>query len=386
MESIISQVEALAANTNELGRQAIQRSLRDLQYSLETPYDTAMRFTGLHLQVAMIKVGVDLGLFPALTQSKTPVTVAALAEKTSASSELLRRVLRYLASTGTIAETGTDTFAPNSVTRALDQPVLNGGINHLFNTLGPAIQATPDFLKETNYQNITSNTHTPFQKAFNTDLACFDWFRSHPEEFEWLHQAMRLHRGVSWLDVFPVDKELGKWSEPEKAVFVDVGGGLGQQIVALKEKYPAIAEKGKLVLQDLPETIAHVKAFGKGLEGIELVAQDFHTPQAVKGARIYYLRNILHDYPDDICVTILGNIRDTMGPESVILVDDCVLTDTGVPWQAAVLDLAMMTHLGALERTRGQWDALFAEAGLKIREVVVYNATMCQAVSVVVKA
>jgi demethylsterigmatocystin 6-O-methyltransferase len=42
-----------------------------------------------HLQVAAARIGVDLGIFEALHESKEPLSVAALAEKTGAAPELL---------------------------------------------------------------------------------------------------------------------------------------------------------------------------------------------------------------------------------------------------------------------------------------------------------
>lgn len=42
-----------------------------------------------HLQIAVARIGVDLGIFEAIDESKEPVSVAALAEKTGAAPELL---------------------------------------------------------------------------------------------------------------------------------------------------------------------------------------------------------------------------------------------------------------------------------------------------------
>ena len=47
MDSIADQVKKLAATANEAGRKKLLDSLRDLSYSIETPYDTLQRFAGL---------------------------------------------------------------------------------------------------------------------------------------------------------------------------------------------------------------------------------------------------------------------------------------------------------------------------------------------------
>lgn len=44
MDAIITQVQALATEADEAGRMEILKALRDLQYRVETPKDTFMRF------------------------------------------------------------------------------------------------------------------------------------------------------------------------------------------------------------------------------------------------------------------------------------------------------------------------------------------------------
>jgi hypothetical protein len=64
-----------------------------------------------------------------------------------------------------------------------------------------------------------------------------------------------------------------------KPVFVDVGGGTGQQCVAVRRKWPGLP--GRVVLQDLPAVVAEAEV-PEGY-GIEVMAYDFFTPQPVKG-------------------------------------------------------------------------------------------------------
>lgn len=58
---------------------------------------------------------------------------------------------------------------------------------------------------------------------------------------------------------------------------------------------------------------------------IELQVHDFFTPQPIKGARAYFMRSVLHDWPDEQCRKILGHLKDAMDPGySKILISDCV--------------------------------------------------------------
>jgi demethylsterigmatocystin 6-O-methyltransferase len=135
----------------------------------------------------------------------------------------------------------------------------------------------PDFLQETKYAAITDNTKTPLQKAFNTELPGFVWFPNQPKLFEYFQRFMTVQRdgAVSWLSVFPFKKLLEDFHG--KTAFVDIGGGFGHQCLAVKETFPELT--GKLVLQDLPQTLQHVPS----LDGVEVAVHNFFEPEPVKG-------------------------------------------------------------------------------------------------------
>lgn len=277
-----------------------------------------------------------------------------------------------MASVGIIKETGEDTFAANSQTHTLAQPGYRGGIYHFFDNCGPVFQALPNFLAENKYQDINDDAKTAFQKAFPTDLPAFQWLPTQPERFGPLQQVMMVQgaAGTPWFSVFPFEKELGDFSGPH--AFVDVGGGFGHQCVALKQAYPQL--KDRIVLQDLPQTLEHLPPpFAAQLDGIEKSAHNFFEPQPIKEAKFYYLRNVLHDWPDEKCVEILKHISAVLGPESQILIDEMVLPNAGVPWEAATIDITMMASLGSRERTLKEWHALLDAAGLKAQRIDTYT-------------
>lgn len=92
------------------------------------------------------------------------------------------------------------------------------------------------------------------------------------------------------------------------------------------------------------------------------------------------MRGVLHDFPDDKCRIILKNIIDVLGPDSLILIDDMVLPNTGVYWQTTQVDLTMMSALAARERTHEDWLALLDSAGLKIADIHVYTPAVHESV------
>ncbi|KAK2767830.1 hypothetical protein FQN54_003991 [Arachnomyces sp. PD_36] len=384
MESIVAQIQTLAKNADEGARSSIVKALKQVQLSMQSPKEIIMELANSSLVVPMIRVGADLGLFCALTQSDTPVTVAQLAESTGASDQLLERILRYLASVNAIKETGVNEYAPSSTTYVLADPKGEALIYHGFDTHGPVINATPDFLAENKYQDITSNTNTPFHKAFNTELTIFGWLLEHPKHFESMQKVMATLEGLEWTEGFTLlDNEAQKIpSSPpqptEKPFFVDVGGGHGHQCVQLGKKYPNLL--GRLVLQDLPEAVDKLPQ----IEGVKAEAYDFFQKQPITGAKFYYLRRIMHDWPDDKAAEILRNVADAMDPDSRILIDDAVISDIGASWQSTMADIYMMAF-GGRERTEQQWHSLAKRAGLRVEQIYSYVAATSTSIVVLAR-
>lgn len=91
----------------------------------------------------------------------------------------------------------------------------------------------------------------------------------------------------SWCDenFYPVTERIGQDLKSESCLLVDVGGGLGHDLLELKAKYPEIS--GRLVLQDRPDVLQQVGIVDKG---IELTPHDFFTPQPLKGTYNVYNR------------------------------------------------------------------------------------------------
>ncbi|KAH6652311.1 o-methyltransferas-like protein [Truncatella angustata] len=372
IDLILQQLRALATQADDVGRHRLLDGLRDIQSSLETPHDTLSHFSGLHLKIAAARIGEDLKLFEILAERRQSWSVGDLAAKTNAAPLFLGRLLRYLASVNLIKESGEDTFTANGQTHTLAQPGYRGGIYHFFDNCGPVFQALPAFLAGNKYQDITDATKTAFQTAFPTDLPAFQWLPTQPERFGPLQQVMMVQgaAAVPWFSVFPFEKELSDFAG--RHVFVDIGGGFGHQCVALKQAYPQL--KDKIVLQDLPQTLEHLPPpFVAQLDGIEKLAHNFFEPQPIKEAKFYYLRNVLHDWPDETCIEILSQISIALGSESQILIDEMVLPNVGVTWEATTIDLTMMSSLGSRERTLKEWRALLDSAGLKIQRIDTYT-------------
>ncbi|KAH0158917.1 O-methyltransferase, partial [Aureobasidium melanogenum] len=371
MDALVPQIEALARATDEHGRKQLIDKLNDMAISLEQPQDTAQRLLYSQFPLAAVRVGCDLELFETLSRTGQPATVDELSRNTGVKPQLMARILRYMASVRLIKEVDQDTFAATNVTDTFANPGFAGGVYHYFDYVGPAVTQMPDFLKQTGYKELESATKTALSAAWNHDMPPFVHYQTKPELFAHFNRFMSVQRlGMpTWLDVYPY-QELANNTPSGEPLFVDVGGGFGHQSIALRERIPDAP--GRIIVQDIPITLEHAISH----PGVEHMVQDFFQPQQIQGATAYYMRNIIHDYPEEKALQILCNTRDALGPNSVILIDDMFLENKGVHWQAAQIDITMMTCLSSLERTREQWTDLIAKAGLKISNVYTYTESL----------
>ena len=223
----------------------------------------------------------------------------------------------------------------------------------------------PEYLEEHGFQSPGDAYEGPFQYANQTKLHYFEWLSANPREqsaFNTVMSISRMGRGEEWFEFFPIEEKLHvAGNEP---LPVDIGSGLGHDLVALKSKFPRLA--GTLIAQDLPVVIENVKELPMG---IEAMGYDFFTPQPVKGAKAYYLRTVLHDWPDKQARDILSKIKDAMNQDSILLINENVLPADNVPLYPAMLDLHMMAIFSSLDRTETQFKELLDSAGFEVIKV-----------------
>lgn len=117
------------------------------------------------------------------------------------------------------------------------------------------------------------------------------------------------------------------WSSLGESTIVDVGGSHGTLSIAIAQAFPSL----RCVVQDRPHVI------GLGQENlpsdlhdrVSFMAHDFFEEQPLRGAEIYTLRWILHDWPDKYAVRILQRLIPALKPGAKVLVLEQVLPSVG---------------------------------------------------------
>lgn len=170
-----------------------------------------------------------------------------------------------------------------------------------------------------------------------------------------------IQRGEQWFEFYPVRERL-RVTSPSDILLVDIGGGIGHDIAKFCAAFPDLP--GRLVLQDAPAVLQQAEL----PSAIEAIAHDFFKPQPTQfqNAKAYYLRTVLHDWPDKQAAVILGHIRDAMSEDSVLLINESVLPESDVSLYQCKMDLNMMGSYSSLERTVAQFRKLLESCGFAL--------------------
>ena len=223
---------------------------------------------------------------------------------------------------------------------------------------GPGIHQFADHPGDTTLFNFTFGTQS-----------IFGLLQKNPEQkdaFDSYMAARRLDGSQQWFDIYPAVEKFKDFRNSADAVLmVDIGGGPGQELVRFKQAHPD--QPGRLILEDLALTLRRHEDLPKEIEPLEY---DFFTPQPVKGARAYFLRDVLHNWSDARSAQILTRVVEAMDAQySTLLIDDYVLPPTGADLRAAEMDILMWLHTSGLERTTSQWEKLLDSVGLQIEKI-----------------
>jgi hypothetical protein len=234
------------------------------------------------------------------------------------------------------------------------------------------VVAMPEYFAANGYLNPTDALDSPFTFAHDRKGHTFFEHIAEPGNekiaaaFNMTMEMAKSRDEASFMRSYPAAERLKlDESENERVLFVDVGGSMGHQVRKFETQYPDLP--GKLVLEDLPEVVEQAVDVP---DSIVKLAHDFFKPQpdAVIGAKAFYLRTILHDWPEKQARSILENIVKVMRDDSVVLVHEVILPETEVSHLDAQIDWHMMS-LGALERTEKQWGELAESVGLKVNGI-----------------
>lgn len=296
-----------------------------------------------------------LGVPDALQRSGAMTAAALVAGGVPVDAGALERALRALASVGLFSEDDRGSFGLTPLSEALTHSApgsvkivaeeMGGTWLRVFSELGESIRTGEP------------QAHQVF------GMGWWDWLRAHPKELERFAEAMKANSESSTRGVLEQCDFTGV-----KRV-ADIGGGFGHLAIALLQRHPAL----KGVLMDVPELIPVARERNPPPSSVaarlEYCGGDMF--ESVPIADAYVMKHIIHDWDDERCLQLLRNCHRSMDGAGRVICVDSVLPPFGdtTGTAAKFLDLLMMAGIRGKERTRRQWETLYAAAGFRVASV-----------------
>ncbi|RTE85342.1 hypothetical protein BHE90_000116 [Fusarium euwallaceae] len=370
LKDITAGASALSTGGDEARHELLIKA-RTLVQSLETPRETMIKHTWAQTgAIAGLSFGVETGLWKLMAKNgDRPQKVSELAANLAVDPLLLSRLMRHLGAMGYITEVDVDVYKPTNYAKAMSIPIISDGYLAILSCTSQGPIKFHEYSRERGFVNPTNAKDTPLMDAYGTDMDMFAWQQSLGYGPHFNHHMGGYRQGrPPWMSFYPVKEKLitGADTNTDAPFFVDIGGSIGHDLMEFNRHYPDAP--GKLILQDLPAVIGQIQQLDPA---ITPMSYDFHTEQPIKGARAYYMHSCLHDWPDDVCTSILARISKAMKPGySRLLINENVIPSKGAYWETTALDMVMLTLFCSMERTEADWYNLIENlAGLKIVKI-----------------
>lgn len=340
----------------------------------QSPTDYLSNLCCTTAETASVQTLLELNVIQSIPATGS-ISARDVAEKTGVQESLVIRLLRLPTNSGFVHQDEQGNYSHTHLSAGFQQPFAAIMLGQVYaDGLQPLIRL-PQFLKE--QKNETGKIEEPGASRDNTYWNLFTWQigeQGKSSTFEImerdpikmqafqknLERSAHLHPYVGYYDFAKLATD-----DPERPVFVDVGGGHGYAVMNVLKHHPQIRPE-QCVLQDSAPVIKYAEEQNKDLPiGVKFQPHDFFQPNPIKGARAYYLRAIAHDLSDQNTIRVLKQIVPMMEKDSKILIADNIIPEGNTSGMTAVMDMMMMA-IGGKERTERNFRDVVEEAGLKV--------------------
>ncbi|OGM47652.1 hypothetical protein ABOM_004335 [Aspergillus bombycis] len=356
----------------------LEDALEKVRRELVPPHIFTMKQRLQTVNNVCIVVAHEMGLLQTLAANEgKSLTAEDLSKASGYNAGLIARVMRMLTAIGFANETGYQTYTANGCTLAQNTAGAIGGMiislsvpKSRNDIVFPVASQIRQYLRQNKPVDISK---TPPAYDFAMGEAIWQTLAKDTEWKTGFDDNMTVRNktlSVPWHVKYPVGEKLAGQTVSTKPIIVDVGGNQGVDLQRFADTFPEL--DCELILQDLPETIARIP--GELDSRIKPTVHDFFTEQTSKGADIYYLKSILHDWDDLASRKILSNIAKVMLPQSRLLINEMILADLNESMIRSNMDMLMLFFTNGMERTQKQWNELLAAVEPPLKLVQVWSA------------
>ncbi len=284
-----------------------------------------------------------------------PRTAAQLAEETATNPDAMARTLRFAVAQGLFVRDAEGRFANNRLSAALCESDRYSA-SWLARYFGSAsnLKAWCDF-RET-----LRTGKNAFERVNGQSV--WTWLDQHPEEREVFARCM------TTMTLVEAPGIARAYPFGEIGTLCDVGGGRGTLLSEILVQHPRL----QAMLCDAPGVLESARTLlaERGvLSRVSLVPGSFFDG-VPRGADAYLLKNVLHDWDDERCRTILDHCRAAMDRGQRLLVVEALVEETSDDFGPLADVQMMIVCCEGRERGRADFDRLFAASGFTLRRIV----------------
>ncbi|KAI1496582.1 putative O-methyltransferase [Biscogniauxia marginata] len=277
----------------------------------------------------------------------------------------VRSILKLLASQRCFEEVGEDVYEHTSLSAFIVQNKdIEAIISFQAEEMFEAASLTATSIENAPYT--CDAAHSAFNLRFGTSP--YQWYAANPERGARFASAMagyvQMNRDTTELrDRFPWDSLVNK-------TVVDVGGGSGHMSIYLATQFSEL----KFIVQDVnPGMLAQGPKrpeFKTVEKRVSFMQYDFYQPQLITDVGLFLLRQVIHNYNDEVCVKILRSFVPALekcAPGTILLINEIMLPEFNTEpkveeYNLRQVDIAMMNGYGAKQRTAKEFASLLKQA------------------------
>lgn len=301
---------------NEPLRLQLQHRCMYLQKMLSTPHDVLRGLAQAHHVEAALRYASHNRLAKYVPSDES-ISFESLAGHASVDVDQCKRIVRLLVSHHVFSEPVVGSVCHSPASRMLLSPDVNAWIQYQTTDSLKSSTCLTEALQK--WPASTKPNETAFNLGHGVKLPMFEFFNTVPGKLDRFRRAMTGMAQNPGSDV--QHAVLGyKWGlQPLQSCIVDVGGGRGHVATAISESFPDL----RITVQDIG--ISDNQSQG----AVNFINYDFFTPQPIHAAQVYFLRQILHDWPDEQALKILRNQIEAMSRNSKLVIMDLIMPEPG---------------------------------------------------------
>lgn len=319
----------------------------------EPPHVQLVQMATAYWVSRIVYVAAELGLADRLAEG--PMSAEELAGGTGSHPRSLHRLMRTLAGLGILSEDSPGRFILTPLGEALQTGAPGSARSAVLSLGGQYFWRAFEELPHS-----VATGKTGMEKAWGVPL--FDYLAANPQEASLFSEAMV---GIHGREPAAV---AAAYDFSVFDTIVDVGGATGHLLTTVLARY----ERPRGVLFDLPHVVKDAPALiaDRGMSDRVRIEEGSFFERVPAGGDAYLMSHIIHDWSEEQCLTILGNCRRAMKPDSRLLIIEFVLPPGDDPHFGKIVDMVMLAIPGGEERTGREYGELLEKAGLRMTRVV----------------